>query len=89
MQWKHCPTLPCGYVVEEVHPTTTFYPPRRQYTVQLRLPPPTVDGEAVLALSELPANGDRHPNPSFRVCTRGAVKTGPARWDVFIHYQEV
>lgn len=77
-------------VVEVIGFHTYHFPPRRQFDVFLKQPPPGITATDILALEGIPARSESHghTNPPCFVTKRGAVRIGPARWKITVHYSD-
>lgn len=77
--------------VVELPPKVPQYPPRRLFDVYLAPHEGTWTGDQVLALKELPVQGEIHTgtSPLCTVSRRGAVRIGPCRYAVYIHYRSL
>lgn len=77
--------------VVEIPAKIPQYPPRRSFEVYLSPHEGTWTGEQVLELAGIPVQGEVHTgtNPLCVVSRRGAVRLGPCRYAVYIHYRSL
>lgn len=77
--------------VVEIKPKVPNYPPRREFKVFLAPYESRWKGDKVLELPGIPKQGESHQaaSPICVVSCRCAVRLGPCRFAVYIHYRSL